>query len=78
VLLAYPAHSGPLLEAAVAAAGDDPAHVAEIAVVVAATDPARAEQVASTITAGAGMTAGYWRVRTLASLANVCFGNGVR
>ena len=75
---ADPAEAGPLLEAAVEAAGDDPAHVAEIAVVVASTDPARAEQVASTIKAGAGMTAGYWRVRTLAGLANVCFGNGVR
>ena len=75
---ADPAEAGPLLEAAVEAAGDDPAHVAEIAVVVASTDPARAEQIASTIKAGAGMTAGYWRVRTLAGLANVCFGNGVR
>jgi hypothetical protein len=75
---ADPAEAGPLLEAAVAAAGDDPAYVAEIAVVVASTDPARAEQVASTIKAGAGMTAGYWRVRALAGLANVCFGNGVR
>jgi hypothetical protein len=75
---ADPAEAGPLLEAAVEAAGDDPAHLAEIAVVVASADPARAEQVASTIKAGAGMTAGYWRVRTLAGLANVCLGNGVR
>jgi hypothetical protein len=73
-----PANAGPLLEQAVEAAGNDPAHVAEIAVVVAATDPARAEQVASTIKAGAGMTAGYWRARALAGLANVCFGTGAR
>jgi hypothetical protein len=73
-----PADAGPLLEQAVEAAGDDPAHVAEIAVVVAAADPARAEQVASTIKAGAGMTAGYWRARALAGLANVCLGNGAR
>jgi len=73
-----PANAGPLLEQAVEAAGNDPAHVAEIAVVVASTDPARAEQVASTIKAGAGMTAGYWRARALAGLANVCFGSGVR
>src|SRR6266516_3813477 len=39
-----PADAGPLLEQAVEAAGEDPAHVAEIAVVVAAADPARAEQ----------------------------------
>jgi hypothetical protein len=52
--------------------------VAEIIMVVAAADPARAEQVASTIKAGAGMTAGYWRARALAGLANVCFGNGAR
>jgi hypothetical protein len=45
---------------------------------VASTDPARAEQVASTIKAGAGMTAGYWRARALAGLANVCFGSGAR
>jgi hypothetical protein len=75
---ADPANAGPLLEQAVAAAGDDPAHVAEIAVVVACTDPARAEQVASTIKAGAGMTAGYWRARALADLANVCLGSGAR
>ena len=70
-----PANAGPLLEQAVAAAGHDPAHAAEIALVMAATDPARAEQVASTIEAGAGMAAGYWRARTLAGLANVCSGN---
>ena len=73
-----PANAGPLLEQAVEAAGNDPAHVAEIAVVLASTDPARAEQVASTIKAGAGMTAGYWRARALAGLANVCFGSGAR
>jgi len=73
---ADPAHAGPLLEHAVQAAGHDPARVAEIAVVVAATDPARAEQVASTAQAGAGLTAGYWRARALAGLANVCLGNG--
>ena len=73
-----PADAGPLLDEAVAAAGDDPVRVAEIAVVVASTDPARAEQVAGTIKAGAGMTAGYWRARALAGLANVCFGNGAR
>jgi Protein kinase domain len=70
------ADARPLLEQAVAAAGPDPAHVAEVAVVVAATDPARAEQVASTIKAGAGMAAGYWRARALAGLANVCLGGG--
>jgi Protein kinase domain len=75
---ADPADAGPLLEQAVAAAGDNPAHVADIAVVVASADPARAEQVASTIKAGAGMTAGYWRVRALAGLANVCFGSRAR
>jgi len=73
-----PANAGPLLEQAVEAAGHDPAHVAEIAVVLASTDPARAEQVASAIKAGAGMTAGYWRVRALAGLANVCFGSGAQ
>jgi hypothetical protein len=73
-----PGNAGPLLEQAVEAAGNDPARVAEIAVVVASTDPARAEQVASTMKAGAGMTAGYWRVRALAGLANVCLGSGVR
>jgi Protein kinase domain len=73
-----PANAGPLLEQAVEAAGDDPVRVAEIAVVVASTDPARAEQVASTIKAGAGMVAGYWRARALAGLANVCSGNGAR
>jgi hypothetical protein len=71
-----PANAGPLLEQAVEAAGNDPAHVAEIVVVVASTDPARAEQVAGTIKAGAGMTAGYWRARALAGLANVCLGSG--
>jgi hypothetical protein len=73
-----PVHAGPLLEQAVAAAGSDPAHVAEIALIVASTDPARAEQVASTLTAGAGMTGGYWRARALAGLANVCLGSGAR
>ena len=73
-----PAEAGPLLEQAVEAAGRDPAHVAEIAVVVASADPARAEQVARTITAGAGMTGGYWRARALAGLANVCVGSGAR
>jgi hypothetical protein len=73
-----PANAGPLLAEAVEAAGDDPARVAEIAVVLASTDPARAEQVASTIKAGAGMTAGYWRARAVACLANVCFGSGAR
>jgi hypothetical protein len=72
-----PADAGPQLEQAVEAAGHDPARVAEIAVVVAAADPARAEQVASTIKAGAGMTAGYWRARALAGLANVCLGSSV-
>ncbi len=72
---ADPADAGPLLERAVAAAGNDPAHVAEIAMVMAPADPARAEQVARTITAGAGMTAGYWMARTLAGLANVCLGS---
>jgi hypothetical protein len=73
-----PANAGPLLEQAVEVAGDNPAHGAEIGVVVASIDPARAEQVASTIKAGAGMTAGYWRARALAGLANVCFGSAVR
>jgi hypothetical protein len=72
------ASAGPMLEQAIEAAGDDSAHVAEIAVVLASTDPVRAEQVASTITAGAGMTAGYWKARALAGLANVCFWNGAR
>jgi hypothetical protein len=49
--------------------------VAEIAVVMASADPDRAEQVVRTMTAGAGMTAGYWRARTLADLANVCLGS---
>ena len=73
-----PADAGPLLEQAVEAAGDDPPRLAEIAVVVASTDPARAEQVASTIKAGAGMTAGYWRAFALAGLANVFLGSGTR
>jgi hypothetical protein len=73
-----PATAGPLLEQAVKAAGHDPAQTAEIVVVMAATDPARAEQVASTIQAGAGMTAGYWRARALAGLANVCLGSKAR
>jgi hypothetical protein len=73
-----PAEAGPLLEQAVAAAGHDPAHLAEIVVVVAAADPARAEQVARTITAGAGMTGGYWRARALAGLADLCFECGAR
>jgi hypothetical protein len=73
-----PANAGPPLEQAVAAAGKDPARVAQIATVVAATDPARAEQVALTTKAGAGMTAGYWRARALAGVANVCFGSGAR
>jgi hypothetical protein len=71
-----PAKAGPLLEQAIEAAGDDPTRMAEIAVVMASADPARAEQVASTITAGAGMTAGYWRARALAGVANVCLGSG--
>jgi hypothetical protein len=75
---ADPASAMPLLEQAVEAAGEEPAHVAEIAMVMSATDPDRAEQVASTIKAGAGMTAGYWRARTLAGLANVCFESGAR
>ena len=73
-----PANAGPPLEEAVEAAGDDPARVAEIALVVASADPARAEQVASTIKAGAGMTAGYWRAFALAGLANVFLGSGTR
>jgi Protein kinase domain len=68
-----PANAGPVLEQAIEAAGDDSAHVAEVAMVVASADPARAEQVLRTIKAGAGMTAGYWRARTLADLANTCF-----
>ena len=72
---ADPADAGPLLEQAVEAAGNDPAHLAEIAMVVALADPARAEQVARTIKAGAGMTAGHWRARTLADLADVCLGS---
>jgi hypothetical protein len=72
---ADPADAGPLLEQAVAAAGNDPAHLAEIAMVVALADPARAEQVARTIKAGAGMAAGYWKACTLADLADVCLGS---
>jgi len=71
---ADPANAGPRLEQAVAAAGDDPARVAEIAMVMASADPDRAEQVTRTMTAGAGMTAGYWRARTLVDLAGACFG----
>jgi Protein kinase domain len=71
---ADPAEAGPMLDQAVQAAGHDPAHVAEIAAVVASTDPARAEQVARTVTAGAGMTGGYWRARALAGLADACLG----
>jgi Protein kinase domain len=70
-----PVNAEPLLEQAIEAAGNDPAHAAEIAMVVAPADPARAEQVVRTIKAGASMTAGYWRARTLANLANVCFGS---
>ena len=65
-----PANAGPLLEQAVEAAGSDSAHLAEIAMLMAPADPARAEQVVRTIKAGAGMTTGYWRARTLADLAN--------
>ena len=71
---ADPADAGPRLEQAVAAAGDDPGHVAEIAMVAAHADPDRAEQVVRGIKAGAGMTAGYWRARALADLADVCLG----
>jgi len=70
-----PADAGPLLEQAVAAAVGDSAQVAGIAIVMAATDPDGAEQVVRAMTAGAGMTAGYWRARTLADLADVCFGS---
>jgi hypothetical protein len=73
-----PAKTGPLLEQAIEAAGQNPAHAAEIAVLAASTDPARAEQAASSITAGAGMTGGYWRARALAGVADVCFGSGAR
>jgi hypothetical protein len=62
------------VEQAVVAAAGDPAHLAEIAVVAACADPDRAEQVASTVEAGAGMTAGYWRARALAALADACCG----
>ena len=70
-----PADAGPLLEQAVAAAVGDSAQVAGIAIVMAATDPDGAEQVVRAMTASAGMTAGYWRARTLADLADVCFGS---
>ena len=70
-----PANAGPLLEQAIQAAGNDSAHVAEVAMVVATADPARAEQVVRAVKAGAGMTAGYWRARSLADLANICFGS---
>jgi protein kinase-like protein len=70
-----PANAGPRLEEAVAAASGDPARVAEIAMVVARADPDRAEQAARSIGAGAGMTAGYWRARALADLAEVRFGS---
>jgi hypothetical protein len=71
---ADPDNAGPRLEQAVAAAGHDPAHLAEIAMVVAPADPDQAEQVVGGIKAGAGMSAGYWRARTLAGLADVCSG----
>jgi len=71
---ADPASAGPGLDQAVAAAGNDPARVAEIAMVMASADPDRAEQAARGIKAGAGMAAGYWRARTLADLADACLG----
>jgi hypothetical protein len=71
---ADPANAGPALEQAIAAAGDDPARVAEIAMVAAPADPDRAEQAARGIKAGAGMAAGYWRARALADLADVSLG----
>jgi hypothetical protein len=70
-----PANAGPRLEQAVAAAGNDPARVAQAAIVVAPADPDRAEKAVRSIKAGARMTAGYWRPRTLADLADVCFGS---
>jgi hypothetical protein len=70
-----PANAGPRLEQAVAAAGNDPACVAQVAIVVAPADPDRAEKAVRSIKAGARMTAGYWRARTLADLADVCFGS---
>jgi hypothetical protein len=73
-----PARAGPLLEQAIAAAASDPAHVAEIAVVTASADPDRAEKMARSIEAGAGMSAGYWRARALAGLADVCGGSDAR
>jgi Protein kinase domain len=69
-----PASAGPRLDQAVAAAGNDPARMAEIATVMAPADPDRAEQAARDIKAGAGMAAGYWRARTLADLADACLG----
>ena len=69
-----PASAGPQLDQAVAAAGNDPARVAEIVMVMAPADPDRAEQAARGIKAGAGMAAGYWRARTLAGLADACLG----
>ena len=72
---ADPATAGPRLDQAVAAAGNDPARVAEIAVVAARADPDRAEQSARGIKAGGGMTAGYWRARILAGLADACLGD---
>jgi hypothetical protein len=71
---ADPASAGPRLEQAVAAAGNDPARVAEIAMLVAPADPDRAEQAARGIKAGAGMAAGYWRACALADLADACLG----
>lgn len=65
-------NAGLLLEQAAEAAGNDSAHLAEIAM-VALAGPAQAELVVRTIKAQAGMTAGYWRARTLADLANVRF-----
>jgi Protein kinase domain len=70
-----PAGAGPRLEQAVAAAGTDPARVAEIAMVAATADPDRAEQAVRGMKAGAGMTAGYWQARTLADLADACSGS---
>ena len=72
---ADPAIARPRLDQAVAAAGNDPARVAEIAMVVAPADPDRAEQAVRSIKAGAGMAAGYWRACALADLADVCFGS---
>jgi hypothetical protein len=66
-----PGNAGPRLEQVAAAAGHDPARVAEVAMVAAPADPGQAEQAARGIKAGAGMTAGYWRARALADLADV-------